>query len=107
VLVDHRIYRTKPGMTSAQLDLFAEKGFAAQTRHLGQPMAYLFADSGDLNTIVQLWAYEDEADRAHRRAAMQADPEWKSYIGLSREASYLVHQSSSLMIPAAFAPLKR
>ena len=106
MLVDHRIYRTKPGMVSAQLELFEKHGLAAQVRHLGSPLAYLHADSGDLNTIVQLWVYADEADRTRRRKAMQADPDWNAYLKLSRQADYLVQQNSSLMLPAQFAPLR-
>ena len=107
MLVDHRTYRVRPGTLAAHLDIYEKNGFAAQTRHLGQPVAYLFAESGALNTIVHIWGYEDAADRARRRAAMQADPEWQAYVKKSQEAGYLVDQKTSLMIPARFAPLKR
>lgn len=105
--VDHRTYRIKPGKTLAHLDLYEKHGFVAQTRHLGQPVAYLFAESGDVNTIVHIWAYEDAADRMKRRAAMAADPEWQNYLKLTSEAGDLIGQQTSLMIPAKFAPLKR
>ena len=105
--VDHRTYRIKPGKTPAHLDLHEKHGFVAQTRHLGQPVAYLFAESGDVNTVVHIWAYEDAADRMKRRAAMAADPEWQNYLRLNGEAGYLLEQKTSLMIPAKFAPLKR
>jgi len=107
VYVDHRTYRIKPGKTPAHLDLYEKHGFVAQTRHLGQPVAYLFAESGDVNTVVHIWAYEDAADRMKRRAAMAADPEWQNYLRLNGEAGYLLEQKTSLMIPAKFAPLKR
>jgi hypothetical protein len=107
VLVDHRTYRVKPGTLNAHLELYEKHGFAAQTRHLGQPLAYLYAESGDLNTIVHIWAYEDAADRAKRRAAMAADPDWQNYLRLSAEAGYLQEQTTKLMIPAKFAPIKR
>ena len=68
VLIDHRTYRVKPGTVQAHLDLYEKYGLAAQTRHLGKPVAYMFAESGDLNTIVHMWAYEDAADRAAKRA---------------------------------------
>jgi NIPSNAP protein len=107
VLVDHRTYRVKPGTLQPHLDLYEKHGFAAQTRHLGQPLAYLFAETGELNTIVHMWAYEDAADRARRRAAMQADLEWRNYLRVSAEAGYLVEQTTKLMLPASFAPIKR
>ncbi len=107
VLVDHRTYRLRPGTLQPALDLYEQHGFAAQTRHLGKPLAYLFAESGELNTIVHLWAYEDAADRAKRRAAMQADPEWKDYLKRSAGAGYLENQTTKLMLPAKFAPIVR
>jgi len=107
VLVDHRTYRIKPGMTQAHLDIYEQYGFAPQTRHLGQPFAYMFAESGDVNTIVHLWAYEDAADRAKRRAGMMTDPEWRIYLQKLNESGYLLEQKTSLMIPAKFAPIKR
>ena len=80
---------------------------AAQTRHLGPPLAYLYAESGDVNTIVHQWAYEDAADRMRRRANMWADPEWLAYIKRLNESGYLVEQRTSLMIPTKFCPIKR
>jgi hypothetical protein len=107
VIVDHRIYRIKPGMTQAHLDIYEKHGFATQTRHLGQPVAYMYGESGDVNTIVHLWAYEDVADRAKRRAAMWADPDWLVYVKKLNESGYLTAQNTSLMIPAKFSPIKR
>jgi hypothetical protein len=52
-------------------------------------------------------SYEDAADRAKRRAAMAADPDWQNYLRLSAEAGYLQEQTTKLMIPARFAPIKR
>ena len=107
MLVDHRTYRFRPGTLPAHLDIYEKHGFAAQTRHLGQPVAYMFAESGELNTLVHVWAYEDAADRARRRAAMQADGEWQAYLKMSGEKGYLIEQRTSLMIPAGFAPIRR
>lgn len=107
MLVDHRTYRLKPGSVPAYLDLYEKNGIAAQTRHLGQPLAYLFSETGELNTLVHLWAYEDAADRASRRANMFADPEWQKYMRLNAESGFLLEQRTCLMIPAPFAPLTR
>jgi uncharacterized protein YbaA (DUF1428 family) len=107
VLIDHRTYRVKPGTVQAHLDLYEQYGFAAQSRHLGKPVAYMFAESGDLNTIVHMWAYEDAADRAAKRAKMMADPDWHVYLKKNTEAGYLENQVTKLMIPAKFAPIVR
>jgi hypothetical protein len=107
VLVDHRTYKIKPTKVQAYLDLYEQNGMTAQMRHLGRPVAYMFSESGELNTLVHIWAYEDATDRAERRAAMLADPEWKAYQKLNSEAGLLVEQKTSLMVPASFAPIRR
>src|SRR5215469_16250124 len=107
VLIDHRYYRIKPGMVAAYLDLYEQAGFKAQSRHLGEPFAYLYTESGEINTLVHMWVYEDAADRMRKRAAMQADPEWQKFITLQNEAGWLESQRTNLMIPAKFAPIDR
>ena len=94
-------------MVAAHLDLYEQTGFKAQSRHLGQPFAYLYTESGDVNTLVHMWLYDDAADRASKRAAMAADPEWQNYLRLSNESGYVVSQQNNLMLPAKFAPISR
>jgi len=107
MLVDHRTYTVRPGTLRKQLSLYEKHGFAAQKRHFGEPLAYLVAESGNVNTYVHIWVYEDAADRTRKRAAMMADPEWQAYLEKNAEAGYLVTQESKLMSPAPFAPLRR
>src|SRR5215510_12365956 len=107
VIVDVRTYQVKPGKMPQELDLYGKRGLAPQTRHLGPPLAYLHGESGDINTLVHLWVFEDVADRARKRAAMMSDPEWQTYLKLADEAGFLVDQRNSLMVPASFAPIKR
>lgn len=107
MLVDHRTYRIKPGHTQTHIQIYEQYGYAAQSRHLGQPIAYMYAESGDVNTVVHNWAYEDAADRTARRAAMFADTEWKIYLQKLNESGLLLEQKTSLMIPTKFCPIKR
>ncbi len=107
MLIDHRTYTVKPGTMAKQMALYQEYGLTAQKRHLGEPLAYLITESGEVNTFVHLWAYKDAADRAARRAAMSADPEWQVYLQKSAEAGYLIGQKNNLMTPAPFAPIGR
>jgi hypothetical protein len=107
MLIDHRTYTVRPGTMPQQLKLYEQFGLAAQKRHLGEPLAYLVAESGELNTYVHIWVYKDAADREARRAAMQADPEWQTFMRKNAEAGNLIKQVNKLMTPAAFAPIKR
>lgn len=107
MLIDHRTYTVRPGTLPLQLKLYEEHGMAAQKRHLGEPLAYLITESGELNTFVHIWVYQDAADRTARRAAMAADPEWQAYLKKNAEAGYLIKQENKLMTPAPFAPIRR
>lgn len=107
VLIDHRTYRVKPGTVQAYLEIYEKYGLAPQTRHIGKPIAYMFTESGEMNTIVHMWAYESAADRETKRARLMADPDWQTYLKKNREAGYLESQVTKLMIPAKFAPIAR
>lgn len=107
MLVDHRTYTVRPGTMARQLALYEQYGFKPQSRHLGQPVAYLVTESGEVNTYVHIWAYKDAADRAAKRAAMAADPEWQVYLQKTGEAGYLIAQRNNLMNDVPFAPITR
>jgi len=107
MLVDHRTYTVKPGTMGKQMALYQEYGWKPQTRHLGQPLAYLITESGEVNTYVHIWVYKDAADRAAKRAAMMADPEWQVFMQKGAEAGYLIAQRNNLMNDAPFAPINR
>ena len=62
MIVDVRTYRVKPNKMPQELDLYEKHGLAPQVRHLGSPLAYLYGESGDINTLVHLWVFEDAAD---------------------------------------------
>jgi hypothetical protein len=104
MLYDHRTYTCRPGTLAKHLAIYEQYGKGPQSKHLGDPVAYLVAESGDLNTYVHVWAYKDAADRSAKRAAMAADPEWQTYLAKSGEAGYLLKQQNNLMTPVAFYP---
>lgn len=105
MLFDHRTYTCKPGTLPKHLALYEQHGMAAQQRHLGKPLFYAITETGPVNSYVHIWVYENAADRATKRAAMQADPEWKAYLGISAEAGYLIAQENKLMVEAPFFKL--
>jgi hypothetical protein len=106
MLLDHRTYTVRPGSLNLQLALYQQFGFEAQKRHLGEPLAFLITETGELNTYVHIWAYEDAADRIRRREALQADSAWLAYAERAATAGYITRQKTQLMSPAPFAPLK-
>ena len=102
MLYDLRTYTCRPGTIRKHLALYAQEGFDIQRRHLGEPLAYLQTETGDVNSYVHIWAYADAADRASRRAALAADPAWAHYLVRSGDAGYLVSQVNRLMTPVPF-----
>ena len=92
MLLDHRTYTVRPGTLAKHMKLYEEHGMAAQKRHLGEPLAWLVTETGELNTFVHIWVYQNAADRERRRAAMNADPEWQAFLQKSAEAGYLMRQ---------------
>lgn len=102
MLIDLRTYTCKPGMINAQLELYARLGKEPQTRHLGQPLAYLKTETGDPNAFVHIWVYENAGDREARRAAMWKDPDWLAYVKESGKLGALARQQNSLLTPVEF-----
>lgn len=107
MLLDVRTYTCRPGTIKKHLALYDQLGKVPQTRHLGQPFAYLVTETGDVNQYLHIWAYQDAADREKRRLAMWADPEWVAYTEESAKLGALDSQTNRLMKPVEFFPLKR
>jgi hypothetical protein len=107
MLLDVRTYTCKPGTIKKHLALYERMGKVPQTKHLGQPFAYLVTETGNPNQFLHIWAYENAADRERRRAAMQADPDWIAYLEESAKLGALEAQQNRLMKPVEFFPIKR
>lgn len=107
MIFDHRTYTCKPGTLPQQLALYEKHGKVPQERHLGKPVLYGITETGPINTYIHVWAYEDAADRAQRRAAMQADPDWQAFLKLSAEAGHLMAQENKILTPVSWFDLKR
>ena len=107
MLIDHRTYTVRVGTLRKQLELYEKHGLPAQKRHFGEPLAWLVGETGDVNSYVHIWVYEDAADRDRRRAALFKDPDWLKYLELQAQNGYLIKQESKLMSPAPFAPVAK
>ena len=74
-----------------------------QTKHLGKPVVWATTEVGDVNQFVHVWAYGDVAERAEKRAAMWADPDWIAYTKKVAEMGALVKQENRILIAAPFS----
>ncbi|MGI9510208.1 MAG: NIPSNAP family protein [Geminicoccaceae bacterium] len=107
MIFDQRTYTCKPGTLPQQLALYEKHGKAPQEKHLGKPVLYGITETGRINTYVHVWAYDDAADRAKRRTAMQADPDWQDFLKKSAEAGHLMAQENQILTAAPWFELKR
>lgn len=107
MLLDVRTYTCRPAMIRKHLELYDRMGREPQTRHLGQPLAYMVTETPDPNQYVHIWVYENAGDREMKRAAMWKDPDWLAYIEESRKFGALLRQENRLMVPVDFFPEPR
>ncbi len=104
MLIDIRTYTCRPGTVRTHLALYEKMGKGPQTRHLGQPLAYMLGETGNPNEFVHIWIYQNADDREKRRAAMWSDPDWLAYTQESAKLGALVSQQNKLMTPVGFFP---
>ncbi len=107
MLLDVRTYTCRPGSIKGHLELYEKMGKDPQFRALGEPLAYLMTETGNVNQYVHIWVYENAGDREAKRAVMWADPEWLAYTQASAKLGALVAQENKLMKPVDFFPLNR
>lgn len=93
-----RTYTLVAGGLREYLRLYNESGREIQQRLLGNLVALLTPDSGDLNQLVFLWAFETHDERARRRTQLMADPGFAEFRKSVRHL--LVRQESRLMSAA-------
>jgi hypothetical protein len=103
-IVEERIYTLYPGRLPAYLQLYEEEGLAIQRPILGELVGYFSTEIGPLNQIVHLWRYQDLGDRAARRAALQSNPAWRTYV--AKVQPMIREQENKILIPAPFSPFK-
>ncbi len=106
MIVDHRTYTTYPGKLAPFLKVYEEKGLPLQLKYLQNMVGwYQSMDIGPLNQVVHMWAYEDLADRAARRAKLNADPDWQVY--LQEATPFLMSMENKILNPTPFFDLKK
>ena len=102
MLLDARTYTCRPGTINQHLDLYEKLGKGPQTKHLGNPLAYMKCETGDPNKYMHIWMYENAGDRETKRAAMWADADWIRYTEESAKLGALEKQENSLWSPVSF-----
>ena len=102
MIYDVRQFQCRPGTVAAQIKLFAEKGRAPHLRHVGRVAVFGYGETGDLDTYTLIVSYDDIGDRAQRRAALLADPEWQAYLTATKEAGNIINRHNYILNAAPF-----
>lgn len=101
MIYEHRTYRVHPGQAAAFLAFYETEGLPIISKY-----ARLFGcwstESGVLNSVLFIWAYDDFGHRTGQRAKLAADPAWQAFI--PKLLPYLVHQESFFLTPSKFHP---
>ena len=104
MIVEERSYHVHTGKLAEVVKLYAEEGTPVQQEILGNLVGAFTVDVGDVSSIVHLWAYDSYAERERRRAELQADEGWKSFLG--RLQPLLHTQRNRILLPTPFSPLR-
>jgi len=95
MLHEIRTYTLVPGGVRDYLRIYNESGREVQMNLLGQLVAVMTPESGNVNQLVYHWAFADFEDRQRRRAALMADARFAEFRKLVRHL--LVEQNSRLL----------
>jgi hypothetical protein len=104
VIVEQRDYHVFTGKLNELVKLYADEGIELQQRYLGNLLGVFTTDVGALSTYTSMWGYDSYAEREERRARLQADDAWKTFLG---KIQPLIHtQQNRILIPTSFSPVR-
>lgn len=101
MIYEMRTYQVPAGKAPEFLKIYQDNGLHIITRY-AKLIGCWTKESGVLNSVVFLWAYDDLAHRTAQRAKMGKDAEWAAFV--PSILPYLVHQESVFLSPTAFSP---
>lgn len=102
MIYEKRTYRITPGKAAEFLALYEAEGLDIITQY-AKLVGCWVTESGTLNSVVFIWAYNDFAHRTSQRAKLGANNDWQAFV--PKILPYLDHQESVFLQPAAFSPL--
>lgn len=103
MIVEMRTYQLQPGKAAEFLRIYQDNGLHIITQY-ARLLGCWTKESGVLNSVVFLWAYDDMGHRSSQRASMGQDARWQQFVPTI--LPYLVHQESVFLNPVAFSPLQ-
>ncbi|QYU69277.1 NIPSNAP family protein [Leptolyngbya sp. 15MV] len=102
MIADVRIYTTLPNRLPEFVALYEQKAWPLQLKYLENCLGWYTTIEGELNTVVHIWGYADQADRERRRNAMAADPGWGEYLKEAGARGLLIKMENRMVRPTGF-----
>ena len=103
MILEMRTYQIQAGKSPEFLRIYQENGLHIISRY-AKLVGCWTKESGVLNSVVFLWAYDDLGHRSVQRTQMAQDIEWTTFV--PSILPFLVHQESVFLNPVAFSPIK-
>ncbi len=103
MIFEMRTYQIQPGKAAEFLKIYQTNGLHIITQY-AQLIGCWTKESGVLNSVVFLWAYDDMGHRSSQRAKMGQDAAWLAFV--PSILPFLVHQESVFLNPVSFSPIK-
>jgi hypothetical protein len=104
MILEQRDYHVYVGKLPELVRLYEAEGIPLQNEILGGLIGAFTTDVGALSTYSTLWRYESYAEREEKRARLQADERWKTFLA---KVQPLMHtQQNRILVPTSFSPLR-
>jgi hypothetical protein len=103
MIVEMRTYQIQAGRAAEFLKVYQDHGLSIITQY-AKLVGCWTKESGVLNSVVFLWAYDDYGHRTAQRAQLAKDARWQAFVPTI--LPYLVHQESVFLNPVAFSPIQ-
>jgi hypothetical protein len=102
MMVELRTHTFVPGQLPVFLQRYAAQGLPRQLAHGGRLAGCWTSDTGTLNQLLQLWEFDDAAQRSRQRAGLQQDAQWQAFE--TWMLPLLQERETRLLKTTAFAP---
>ena len=104
MIVEQRDYHVFTGKLNELVRLYETEGIELQQSYLGNLIGIFTTDIGALSTYTSLWGYESFAEREERRAKLQADERWRTFLG---KIQPLIHtQQNRILVHTSYSPIR-
>jgi hypothetical protein len=104
MIVEERIYTLQPGKIPEYMRRFEKEGSEIYLESLKNVVGVFTTETGVLNQVVTMVAYESFEERVRLRTAMKANDRWEAYaLGVR---PFVLRQENRLYTPASFSPLR-